>query len=35
VRYRPDRLSVQTLQAIEETIPHRIACFEEHIPLGP
>jgi len=30
-----DRLSVQTLQAIEETIPDRIASFEGHMPLGP
>jgi hypothetical protein len=33
VRYRPDRISAEMMQTIEETIPHRIAYFDEHIDL--
>ncbi len=35
VRYRPDRISPEMLLTIEETIPHRMAYFDEHAPLGP
>jgi len=35
VRYRSDRISAEMLRSIEETIPHRIAYFDEHVPLGP
>lgn len=32
-RHRPDRISAETLRTIVETIPHRIAYFDEHIDL--
>jgi len=35
VRYRPERMSSEMLRTIEETISHRIAYFDEHVPLGP
>lgn len=31
VRYRPDRISAEMMQTIEDAIPHRIAYFDEHI----
>lgn len=33
VRYRPDRISPEMRQTIEETMPHRIAYFDEHIDI--
>jgi len=33
VRYRPDRISAEMTQTIEETIPNRIAYFDAHIDL--
>ena len=31
VRYRPDRISPEMMRTIEDTIPHRIAYFDEHV----